>query len=50
MTTAIWIAIALLTPFWWGVLSQLSAELLKAESLDGGAVREALSSAAHAAV
>ena len=42
MTTAIWIAIAL--------LSQLSAELLKAESLDGGAVREALSSAAHAAV
>ena len=30
------------------VLSQLSAELLKAESLDGSAVREALSSAAHA--
>ena len=29
-------------------LSQLSAELLKAESLDGGAVREALSTAGHA--
>jgi cell division protease FtsH len=31
-------------------LSQLSAELLKAESLDGTAVREALSGAAHATV
>jgi cell division protease FtsH len=31
-------------------LSQLSAELLKAESLDGAAVREALLSAAHTAV
>jgi cell division protease FtsH len=30
------------------VLSQLSAELLKAESLDGSAVRVALSSAGHA--
>jgi cell division protease FtsH len=30
------------------VLSQLSAELLKAESLDGNAVRAALSSAGHA--
>ena len=29
-------------------LSQLSAELLKAESLDGSAVRAALSSAGHA--
>jgi hypothetical protein len=28
-------------------LSQLSAELLKAESLDGSAVRAALSSAGH---
>jgi cell division protease FtsH len=31
-----------------GALSQLSAELLKAESLDGSAVRAALSSAGHA--
>jgi cell division protease FtsH len=32
-----------------GALSDLSAQLVKAESLDGGAVREALSSAVRAA-